>query len=193
MEAALRDDPSFMQESLLSRVTRGNLNWVNTLRLRLDAIEYEWNRRVVNYDEEVQFELFQELFGEVTDHKVMLLLFTLASIVILGIALTVIRFEPRSKRAPANRLYRRVSAELERVGLGRQKGEGPIAYCERVAEARPELSALMRELTALYVQVSYHDQQISANEARQQLRLIKSLYTQLRLRLMPFSRLRNPG
>lgn len=193
VEAALRDDPSFLQESLLSRVARGNLNWINTLRLRLDAIEYEWNRRVVNYDEEVQFELFQQLFGEVTDRKVLLLLFTLASIVILGIALTVIRFEPRSKRAPVNRLYRQVSAELERIGLGRHKGEGPFDYCERVASAQPELSPLMHELTTLYVQLNYHEQQMSALEARQQLRLIKALYTQLRLRLLPFSRLRNSG
>lgn len=190
VEAALRDDPSFLQESLLSRVTRGNMDWINTLRLRLDAIEYEWNRRVVNYDEEVQFEMFQRLFGEVTDRKVLLLLFTLAGIVIVGIALSVIRFEPRSRRAPVNRLYRQLSSELERIHLGRYKGEGPLHYCQRVSEAQPAIAELMHEVTRLYLNLNYCGNEISADEARQQLKLIKSACLRLKMKLLPFSRLR---
>lgn len=190
VEEALRDDPSFLQESLLSRVTRGNFSWINTLRLRWDAIEYEWNRRVVNYDEDVQFELFQRLFGEVTERKVLLLLFTLAGIVVLGIALTVLRFAPRSRRALVNTLYRRVSVELERIGLGRHQGEGPLDYCARVSAARPELDELMHELTRLYLELNYQGRVWSTDETRQQLKLIKAIYLQLRFKLMPLAHLR---
>ncbi len=190
VEEALQDDPSFLQESLLSRVTRGNFDWINTLRLRLDAIEYEWNRRVVNYDEEVQFELFQRLFGEVNDRKVLMLLFVLASIVTVAVALTVIRFESRSRRAPVNKLYRRLSAELEQIGLGREKGEGPVDYCQRVSVAQPALAELMREVTELYLELNYQENRLSAQETRQRIKLIKSACWRLQLKLLPFLRLR---
>ena len=190
VEEALRDDPSFLQESLLSRVTRGNMGWINTLRLRLDAIEYEWNRRVVNYDEQVQFELFQDLFGEVTDRKVLVLLFTLASVVILGVALTIIKLEPRSARNPVHKLYRRVSTELERIGLGRAKGEGPVDYCARVSQERPDLAELMQELTDIYLAINDQPQAYYNQVSQQQLKLVKSLLTQLRFKLTPLSRFR---
>jgi len=190
VEAALRDDPSFLQESLLSRVSRGNMDWINTLRLRLDAIEYEWNRRVVNYDEEVQLEFFEGIFGEVTDKKVLLLLFGLATIVITGIAFSIITLEPRSKRDPVNKLYRRIGDELERVGLGRKKGEGPVDYCERVSAARPELAELMVELTELYMEINYYGKQFTADENKRQLQTLKSMLNQLRFKLTPLARLR---
>lgn len=190
VEEALRDDPSFLQESLLSRVSRGNMSWINTLRLRLDAIEYEWNRRVVNYDEEVQFELFQRVFGEVTDRKVILLMVTLTTIVVLGIAISIVKLEPRSRRDPVNKLYRRVSAELDRVGLARFKGEGPVDYCERVSRQRPELGAVMQELTALYLAMCYEDK-VAENEGRkQQQRVLRALVGKLRLQLSPLANLR---
>lgn len=74
VEAALADDPAFMEESLLAAVGLGGFSWINTLRLRLEVLEYERNRRVVNYNEEQQFELFDELFGEIDDEKLISLL-----------------------------------------------------------------------------------------------------------------------
>ncbi len=190
VEEALQDYPSFLHESLLSRGSRGNFGWINTLRLRLDAIEYEWNRRVVNYDEEVQFELFQRLFGEVNDGRVLMLLFALASIVTVAVALTVIRFESRSRRAPVSKLYRRLSAELEQIGLGREKGEGPVDYCQRVSVAQPVLAELMREVTELYLELNYQESRLSAQETRRRIKLIKSACWRLQLKLLPFSRIR---
>jgi protein-glutamine gamma-glutamyltransferase len=163
VEAALRDDPAFMQESLFNTSGLGKLGWVRTLRLRLDALEYEWNRRVVNYDEDVQFEFFEKLFGQVTEQKILLLLMGLASIVILAVALSIIQFDFRNRRDPVNKYYFRVSNELAKIGLARQKGEGPIAYRDRVIKARPELSKVMTELTATYIGAMYRDKKTTSD------------------------------
>lgn len=88
-EAAFREDPAFLNEFLFSAMRLGGMGWINTLRLRFDALEYEWNRRVVNYNEEVQFELFEDLFGGVTESKVLLVLLGAAAIVILLVGLVV--------------------------------------------------------------------------------------------------------
>jgi transglutaminase-like putative cysteine protease len=155
VEAALRDDPAFMQESLFSTSALGRLDWIRTLRLRLDAIEYEWNRRVDNYDEDVQFEFFEKLFGQVTEQKILMLLMGLASIAILAVALSVIRIEFGSRQDPINKQYARLSKELAKVGLHRLMGEGPLDYRDRVARSRPELKLVMSELTAAYIDAVY--------------------------------------
>lgn len=190
VEEALRDDPAFLEESLFSAMRLGSMSWINTLRLRLDAVEYEWNRRVVNYDEDVQFELFERMFGDVTEQKVLLLLFGLAGIVIVAVGFTVIRFEPKSKHHPVNKLYLQVCQELEKAGLARQQWEGPLNYRDRVIAARPELTEVMVELTELYVDLLYRGKSPSAEQLKRELKHLKAVSYQLRLKLSPLARLR---
>lgn len=180
VEAALRDDPAFLEQSLFSSSGLGGIGWVNSLRLRLDALEYEWNRRVVNYDEDVQFEFFEKLFGQVTEQKILLLLMGLASVVVLGIAFTVIRFEPRSKQGPIVSAYNKMSKDLEKIGLGREKGEGPIVYRDRVIAARPDLKGPLTQITRLYIEISYRKLQVEESEILAQAKRIRWYGSQLR-------------
>ena len=189
VEAALRDDPAFLQESFFSAVRLGGFSWLNTMRLRLDAIEYAWNRTVVNYDEDVQFELFERIFGEVTEQKVLLLLFGLAGLVMAAVAFTVIRIEPSLQRDPVARLYLRVCREFDKIGLGRKPGEGPLSYRDRIVEARPELTELIEELTEFYIALNYREKSSSRDQLRHDLKLFKSAFNQLRFKLTPIARL----
>lgn len=190
VEAALADDPAFLEQSLFSPGRLGALGWINTLRLRLDAIEYEWNRRVVNYDEEVQFELLENVLGEVTEQKVLILLFSLAAIVITGVAFTIIRIEPRAGRDPVQRLYEQLGRELGKIDLARQRGEAPLHYRDRVIAARPDLAELMTELTELYMEINYRHAELSMQRRRQLTGSLKSVLNQLRFKLLPMARLR---
>lgn len=183
VEAALRDDPAFMEESLFSASGLGSVNWINSLRLRLDALEYEWNRRVVSYDENSQFELFEDLFGQVTEQKILLLLFGLASTVVLAIAFTVIRFEPRRKQGPVIELYNKLSKDLAKIGLERKRGEGPIDYRNRVVSARPDLQGAMLQITRLYIDVSYRREGLEKSEIAVQVRKMKWYARQLKKNL----------
>jgi len=189
VEAALGEDPAFMEQSLLSATRLGELGWLNALRLRLDALEYEWNRRVVTYDEEAQYELFTQVLGEVTDEKIIALLVSVAGVVIVVLALLVIRHPPRSPRDPVNRLYRRIGAQLARVGLDRRPGEGPLAWRDRVIAARPELAEVMGELTEVYLEINYRHRELPAQRRRQDVREMKALLQRLRLTLLPVARL----
>lgn len=190
VEAALRDDPAFLEQSLFSPGRLGALDWINTIRLRLDAVEYEWNRRVVNYDEEVQVEMLSGLLGEVTEQKVLTLLFFLAGVIVLGIAFTVITAVPARQRDPVNRLYRQVAGELDKIGLGRRRGEGPVDYCQRVVAAKPELAESMQELTRLYLEINYRHGQLPAEQRKELVVALKKAVGQLRRKLLPVTRLR---
>jgi len=187
VEAALRDDPAFLERSLFSSSGLGSINWINSLRLRMDALEYEWNKRVVNYDEDVQFELFEKIFGQVTEQKIIFLLFGLASVVVIVVGFTVIRFEPKSKRGPVLSVYNKMSKDLEKIGLGRMKGEGPIAYRDRVVAVRPDLKGIMMQITRLYVEISYQRRQVQESEIISQAKQIKRYGRQLKTALLKTS------
>ncbi len=183
VEAALRDDPAFMQESLFSSSGLGRLGWIRTLRLRLDALEYEWNRRVVNYNEDVQFEFFEKLFGQVTEQKVLFLLMGLASLAILAAGLSVIRLDFGNRKDPVSRQYLSLCRELEKRGLKRQPGEGPLAYRDRVIAARPEIAEIMNELTTLYISVMYETKSARPDKLRSAALSLRKMLSQLKSNL----------
>lgn len=190
VQEALRDDPAFMEDDLFSAARFGGVGWLNAMRLRLDAIEYEWNQLVVNYDEDLQFELFGKLLGEVTEQKVIALMATLVIVVMLVIAFTVINTEPRIQRTPINKFYLAVCRELAKIHLARRRGEGPIAFRDRVCAQRPELAEAMTELTELYVQFNYAEKSVAEPEQKAGLQMLKTAYAKLRAKIPIFSRLR---
>jgi len=193
VQEALRDDPAFMEDDLFSAARFGGIGWLNAMRLRLDAIEYEWNQLVVNYDEDVQFELFERLFGEVTEQKVIILMAILAFIVIVAVGFTVINIEPRIQRTPINRFYLRVCKELAKVNLVRRKGEGPIAFRGRVCAERPELAEAMTELTDMYVKLNYVEKSVSEAEQKTELQALKTVYSKLKAKMPALVSFRRAG
>ncbi len=190
VQEALRDDPAFMEDDLFSAARFGGIGWLNAMRLRLDAIEYEWNELVVNYDEDVQFELFERLFGEVTEQKLILLMSSLAIIVMIAVGFTVINIEPRIRRTPIDRFYLSVCKELAKMKLVRRRGEGPIAFRDRVCAERPELAAAMTELTELYVRLNYVEKYLSEAEQKSELRALKTVYSKLKAKMPALAGLR---
>lgn len=193
VQEALRDDPAFMEDDLFSASRLGSIGWLNSMRLRLDAIEYEWNQLVVNYDEDVQFELFERLFGEVTERKVLILMTSLATIVLVAIGFTVINIEPRTQRTPIDRFYLSVCKELAKVGLTREQGEGPIAFRDRVCRQRPELAPAMTELTELYMRLNYEEKSLSESAQKTQLKALNEVYRRLKSRIPALAALRRAG
>lgn len=193
VQEALRDDPAFMEDDLFSAVRFGGIGWLNAMRLRLDAIEYEWNQLVVNYDEDVQFELFERLFGEVTERKVLILMATLAFIVVVAIGFTVMNLEPRIQRTPANKFYLSVCKELEKVNLVRRQGEGPIAFRDRVCSQRPELADPMTELTALYVKLNYAEKFVNEAEQKSEIQALQAVCAKLKSKIPLLAGLRRVG
>jgi protein-glutamine gamma-glutamyltransferase len=193
VQEALRDDPAFMEDDLFSAARFGGVGWLNAMRLRLDAIEYEWNQLVVNYDEDVQFELFERLFGEVTERKVIILMATLAFIVIVAVGFTVINIEPRIRRTAVNKFYLNVCKELAKINLVRQHGEGPIVFRDRVCYQRPELADVMTELTAMYVKLNYVKKTVSDAEQKRDMQALNTMYTKLKSKIPLLAGLRRIG
>lgn len=154
-QAVLGDQPGFLDDSRFSMMRFRNTEWLNTLRLRLDAMDYAWNRWVVSYDEDLQLQLLEAVFG---DRAKQALLYALgASILLFFIiaAFFLLVGRKRDMRDQATRLYLRLLVDLAGSGLSRRRGEGPLDFADRVAENRPDIAADMTRITTLYVRMSY--------------------------------------
>ena len=51
-----------------------SLDWVRELSLRWDSLNYSWQRWVLKYDDQQQYDLLKNLLGQVTALRVAMLL-----------------------------------------------------------------------------------------------------------------------
>jgi transglutaminase-like putative cysteine protease/cbb3-type cytochrome oxidase subunit 3 len=154
-QAVMGDQPGFLDDVGFSMMRFRNTEWLNTLRLRLDAMDYAWNRWVVSYDEDLQLQLLEALFGDRAKQALFLALGASFSLFFIIAAFFLLGGRRRDARDQATRLYLRLAADLADNGIKRQRGEGPLDFATRVAQSRPDIAVDMSEITALYVRMSY--------------------------------------
>jgi len=120
-----------------------------------DNLNYEWDSRVLNYDEDEQRTLLTQ-FG-ISDVRglVFVLGLALATIVVVAAVAVLLRRPWRRAEGAAARGYRRFCRALARAGLVRELWEGPVAFGERAARELPEHADVIRHAIASYVAVRY--------------------------------------
>jgi transglutaminase-like putative cysteine protease len=155
LEEALFEEGSFLANSPLSPLRYRNVVWINLLRLRLDALNYSWQLFVLSYDSERQYQVLQDLLGEVSARRIALFLFGFGALVLIPVAISLLGISKGARLEPATRVYRDFCKKLKRVNLTRGRGEAPGDYALRVAAARPELAAEVDSITRLYERISY--------------------------------------
>ncbi len=188
VEAVFANQPGFMEDSGFSMLRFRDTQWLNTLRLRLDAIDYAWNRWVVSYDQDLQLEFLEDLFGEKARSSLLWALGLSTALIFSIAAFFLLRGGKRQMRDPATRGYLALTGDLAALGLPRRKGEGPLDYCARVSLERPDLAGAMQTVTRLYVQLCYGENGAGNELLRQEFRA-----TLQSLRLRVLSRARRAG
>jgi len=158
LEEALFGEGSFLANLPLSPLRYRNIAWLNLLRLRLDAVNYSWQLFVLNYDSNRQYQVLEDLLGEVSTRRVALLLFGFGALVLIPVAISLLGRPKAARLEPASRLYRDFCKKLGRVNLARGRGEAPGDYALRVAATRPELAAQVDSISRLYEGISYRGQ-----------------------------------
>ncbi|MBI4986862.1 MAG: DUF3488 domain-containing transglutaminase family protein [Rhodocyclales bacterium] len=140
--------------SPLPLLMRRELSWLRDLRFRWEAAGNHWNQWVLGYNPQRQRDLLARLGMRAPDWRSMTT--TLAACgAVLVCGLTLWALNQRRRLDPGQALWLRLTRRLARRGLPPRRWEGPLAYAERIAAARPELSAAIREIAASYGQVRY--------------------------------------
>jgi transglutaminase-like putative cysteine protease len=178
LEQALASGEFLAQSPLSFNRYRGT-SWLNTLRLRADAMNYAWTRWVVNYRDQTQTDVLRSLLGEISPLRIALFLvgggaaaLSIVAAVLLGRQLL------RERPTPEQRYYQRFCGRLERHGFVRPPGMAAGDFGRMVLAQRPQWSEV-GEVTACFEALSYR--RLNAAEKKQVL-------AKLRLALRRFLR-----
>ncbi len=156
-------NPARVTTGLASAVPQGEAlplalrpGWLRTWRWRWDAVGNGWNQWILGYNPVRQHQLLERLGLPNADWRSLTALLTAGSSLLM-LALLVWALRKTETTDPAQRAWQHLSRKLARHGLQRQAQEGPLDYCRRVVQARPELRADMATITALYIACRYGD------------------------------------
>ncbi len=121
----------------------------------LDAVTYGWNQWVLGYSTQQQHSLFDTLGFQDIDYGTLVITLTIAlALMTMALAMMLWRTS-RSLHDPVRVAYDAFCAKLARIGLARDASEAPLAYAQRVATARTDLSAEVQAITQLYSHLRY--------------------------------------
>lgn len=164
LERALAGEGSFMRDSPLSLLRFRGVAWVNTLRLRYDAITYRWQVWVTGFNRDRQFQLLNQVFDGISARKFVLVLIGSWVMVLAPLAFHLLRRRGDRELRPLDRHYLRFCDRMAAVGFVRQPGETAAEYGARICRALPSMADQVREITRLYSQPAYA---AAAADARQ--------------------------
>ncbi len=130
--------------------------WLADVGLRVDALRQIWRDRILQFDQNAQQSLLQQLSIPLPDTGKFALLLALC----VGSAFAWMSWQVRrDSGAPSRdlvvRAFDRLCERLGKIGLKREPYEAAEAFAERVARSRPEMGASLRSLMREYSDVRY--------------------------------------
>lgn len=163
----------FLAQTPLSVNRFRGVSWLNTVRWRIDAINYNWTRWVVNYRDDTQSFVLRELLGEISPLRMVLLLVGGGALIIFIVACALFGRFLFGVRLPAEqRYYAQFCAKLARRGYPRPTAMAPGDYARWVLRQQPQWR-VVQEITACFEALNYR--RLSSEQREQILKNLKRL------------------
>jgi hypothetical protein len=141
------------------RTPAGLADLIGAVRMVWDNLNYQWDVRVVAFDEDAQFEFLAYVGLKDLPRPMLLLGIFSAAALLLGAAGLWLRRVTRPKRDAAAEAWARVCDQIARLsGAVRESWEGPHAYAARAAVARPEAAHVIESAADLYARIRFGPQ-----------------------------------
>jgi transglutaminase-like putative cysteine protease len=164
LEEAVAAEGTFLSDSPLSPLRYRSIRWINQLRLRYDALTYQWQSWVVGFDGQVQFQLLRDVFGEISAGRFAAALIGTWALVLLPVAISLLRRREIRPQRPLDREYLKVCERLANLGYPRHAGESAADYAARISRECPDWAESFNRLTGLYTELAYQTPVSAASE-----------------------------
>lgn len=155
LEQALAEEGSFLENTPLSALHFKNIALINAMRLRLDALSYEWQSWVLGFDRNTQSTLLTRLFQGNETWKYALALASALAFVMLPFAVRLWLSE-RTQIAPHERVLREFLQLMSRHGFERELGESLAHLQGRILAANPYGAKQANAFIKTYSAFQYH-------------------------------------
>jgi protein-glutamine gamma-glutamyltransferase len=133
---------------------RLEMTWIKSLRLRWDAVNYQWQRGVVGFNLERQRDLLRDFGFEGARPWQIVAVF--AGAVFIWGALLLGAAQLRRSRVDAEvDLWNALCRRLARAGLVRAPEEGPLAYTSRAGKRWPQWASVLARIGERYAALHY--------------------------------------
>src|ERR1051326_2005619 len=128
---------------------------VNQIRSIWEALNYQWDSRVMGFDADVQDVLLTSLglTNRGSFPLVVQVLLVVAAVLSIYDGWMQLRTRPRADRIQG--LYERFCQKLASVGVQRDPWEGPWDFATRAAHSLPNESRRVRQITETYIGLRY--------------------------------------
>ena len=156
LEAAVADEGSFLQDNLFSPQRYQDIGWVNWVSLRLDAVNYYWQRWVVGYEGKTQLSLFERIPGNIGFRELGLITAGAVAFIIAAAVLFSMGQQYRRRfHDPWYRLYDRWCRWLERRGVPGARHRPVSVQVEAAVAAFPDQAERLRAFGRIMNRVFY--------------------------------------
>lgn len=137
-------------------------DWLTQMRFQLDALNYQWNRWVLSYDQRSQRNLFKKIFGNFSSWRIGLLFVALLTAAIALLAFITLRSK-KEKQSEFQKALNKFDKYCQSIGITRQKKESLAVFASRLASNRPDLVPACNELTRVSQLVLYQNNSSDKN------------------------------
>ena len=159
LEAAVREEGSFLEESGFSAQKFKGVNWINSLRLQIDSMNYYWQRWVLSYDQETQSGVLDGLLG-FNDYRSILQVLAGVVVTFFLVATVILWLKTRSpRRSPFMRQWLAFTAKAQSQGFSMTGDETPAMLLDKIAAGKPALKARLKWLANEMNLALYRDDQ----------------------------------
>lgn len=139
------DDPAFLSDTPLARLRFGQDSWLVDMRRQIEALNFNWQRWVLNYQGQ-QMELLRGLLGDVSMTRIALFLMLPIAAVLLIVAWLQLGGSLFRRQDALERSLTRLLNRFDRLGYGREPQESLQAFSRRVSIAFPAMEGELRAL-----------------------------------------------
>lgn len=152
-EQLFRSESAFLADALMMRNGFLSGTLLKQLRLRYEAMNYGWHRWVLNFHQQ-QSGILQQLLGDISVLKILLLVLVPGGLVLLLVAASLL-FRRSPRKDPLLKALERLDKQLKPAGLERQSGETVNQFATRLAVLFPALAVEFLDLARCYEQIIY--------------------------------------
>jgi transglutaminase-like putative cysteine protease len=184
VESGLSDtmqQEGLFNNDLLSLHRYKHLAWINSLRLQLDALDYQWTRLVLGYSSKKQYDLVTQWFGHFRSWKVGGIIG--GALIFMMMIMWLVNIK-KSKKKPLDKWliqYQQVLAILKKKGLEKPLTMPASQFSLVVSQHFPLLNRTFSDYTECFEALMY--QSLSLTEKEQRLSEMAQYHKQIKKEL----------
>jgi transglutaminase-like putative cysteine protease len=182
---ALLTQQSSLNNDFIGLYQFKSIAWLNTIRLQLDALDYQWTRWVLGYSSKQQYDLLKRWFGKHISWKaaVMVAMVFICAMVLITLLYRIdFKFFNRKNETAWLVLYQKALKIIEAKGLTKPINMTVLDFSTLVKTQLPQISTEFSDFTVTFEQLNYRKLSDSARELK--LQCLKKQYKCITVKLI---------